>query len=206
MFASTDGGLHWERQSFPRAAVPLDIECTDARHCVAVDPAGFVATTVDGGSIWTNHWLSTSPANASLTDVACGDPEHCWAVGVGVIAASADGGSTWEVQSRTDIDRPGGITCLDRRNCVAVGSHVTAGVGAIVTTTDGGATWVAQKTPLGVSALHDVACSTAIGCRAVGQVAEGWSIQPYAAAVLAPKRPSVIRPVRLGPAGVDPAD
>jgi photosystem II stability/assembly factor-like uncharacterized protein len=195
IFGSPDGGLHWELQSAEPGIVLYGLDCTDARRCVAVGTSGTAVNTVDGGRRWTSHRLPSELPDALA--VTCVGRDHCWAMGNAAIAASSDGGSTWQVQAvATDLQITGGLDCLDRRTCVAVGTNVERGVGVILATTDGGETWIERAAPESVSGLNDVACSTAIGCRAVGQIAADLDAAPYGAAVLAYKRPQVLRPVR----------
>lgn len=149
------------------------LACTSAAVCVAVgvdaDGLGVVALTGNGGRSWSAPSLPASiPA---LDAVACGDADHCVAVGRGVIVNSSDGGATWSVQ-----DPPAANTTLlgvacESSQCLATGVSPNPGgpyAPKMLRSGDSGATWAAVELQGGVLGLGSVACPTPSFCVAVG--------------------------------------
>jgi photosystem II stability/assembly factor-like uncharacterized protein len=114
------------------------------------------------------------PAPTSMytaTGVACGNVTDCWAVGFGnaataAIDATTNGGGTWSAQTvPSSVSVLAAISCLDKLDCVAVGSAGAAG--AVVATTDGGAIWTLGQDPVGAAAVTDVDCTSKRDCVAL---------------------------------------
>lgn len=106
---------------------------------VAVGERGHVLWSDDGGASWTQ---ASVPVSADLTGVRFVSRERGWAVGHGVVLATADGGRSWVKQlDGRALATPSGASFLDvwfadERTGYAVGSFDLA-----VRTEDGGASW-----------------------------------------------------------------
>jgi photosystem II stability/assembly factor-like uncharacterized protein len=120
--------------------------------------------------------------SATLTAVACGSPERCWAVGdppagqltspaapsTAVIDATSDGGSSWTLEHLA-VSGPtslSAISCPGPTSCMAVGSvdSGTTTIGAVLVTTNAGSTWPPVGPPAGSADVPAVACSSANQC------------------------------------------
>ena len=114
------------------------------------------------------------PAPGSMTSVAavaCGDADHCWAVGLGAgvtaaVDATDDGGAHWTAQPVPGtVTVLASVSCVSRRDCVAVGAAGAAG--AVITTDDGGRNWVLGQSPTGAAAVVAVDCTSKRECVAL---------------------------------------
>ena len=143
---TTDGGATWTVQpaSLVTAGIERSIGFFDARFVStsrgvmvgATRGGDILRTTSNGGDSWTTREL-TANTNA-FSGVAFGDAAHFWAVGTdGKIAASADGGDTWTLQSTSTFVGLRGVWAVSPSRAWAVGDN-----GTVLRTTDGGATWV----------------------------------------------------------------
>jgi photosystem II stability/assembly factor-like uncharacterized protein len=106
---------------------------------VAVGERGHVLLSDDAGATWVQ---ASVPVSADLTAVRFASPERGWAVGHGVVLATADGGRTWvkQLDGRTLPD-PASSSLLDvwfadERTGLAVGAF-----DLVLRTDDGGARW-----------------------------------------------------------------
>lgn len=143
---TTDGGATWTTQGaeLAPAGIPRSIGFGDARF--VSDTRGvmvgwtrggdIIRTTNDGGATWVTR-ENTAPTN-SFSGVAFGDGRHFWAVGTsGSIAASADGGDTWSMQSTPTFFNLRAVWAVSATRAWAVGEN-----GVILRTSDGGSTWI----------------------------------------------------------------
>lgn len=134
---------------------------------------------------WQGTFVAVAPPAGvqTLADVACPTASRCWAVGStlatgkspssGTVVATADGGTTWRVQSvPTTVGYLAGIACSGVRTCTAVGQVGTggAGPGAVLTTADGGVTWRLQSVPAGTTDVTAITCSTGGRCTALAGI------------------------------------
>jgi photosystem II stability/assembly factor-like uncharacterized protein len=176
ILATSNGGATWRAQDASSAGsgVGLDsVSFVDAVHGWAVGGRGddngdsvdgVILATSDGGTTWQAQDASSAGSPTGLNAVSFVDATHGWAVGarggsngsqmghVGVILATSDGGTTWQVQ---DASSAGGdaqlysVSFVDATHGWAVGDSVDSDKGyadgAILTTSNGGATWQAQN-------------------------------------------------------------
>jgi photosystem II stability/assembly factor-like uncharacterized protein len=117
-----------------------------------------------------------------LGAVSCADARHCWAAGVAgpnaappggatVLAATTNGGKTWQAQHVMGGSTPqlSGISCPTKTACMAVGTNGASlpGSDVVVTTQDGGLTWTAASAPSGALTLPSVTCASTTDCTAL---------------------------------------
>ena len=149
-----DGGRTW---SFTRGLAPPDratasfrftaVRFHDASRGVAVGSGGRIFLTEDGG----DHWRLVRPGRSMtdhLGDLDFVDRWTGWAVGLGGVLRTTDGGETWEAVMRSSYehdDRPSGnaIQFIDSWRGWLVGPG-----GRVMRTTDAGETWARVPTPL----------------------------------------------------------
>lgn len=198
-----DGGKSWKTQDLPweptpsggtawSNAQPATFSCTSSQTCLGLASVmgGFSADsgrqptytlewlTVDGGTTWTNSWVSRQTIAGEGRALTCVDPSHCLAIGKSsgthspsVVLRSDDGGSTWQsallpTGTTTFVDS---VSCSTSQDCWAAG-YVQRGQGAagvIFASTDGGVTWATQAVPSDVLAVSDMTCPTVTTCFAV---------------------------------------
>jgi len=177
--ATTDGGASWHTQVSGTGADLTGISCASATHCVVVgynpwpETYDIVLTTADAGRSWHSYRPNIYPFNW-LSAVSCASVTQCVAVGYyGTIAATADGGATWELQNPGTRDMLLGVACSSASTCVAIGSphNPTFGVNPTavlpLTTHDGGKTWQLQRAGTHLE-LSGIACASSSRCVAVG--------------------------------------
>ncbi len=145
---TSDGGHTWTQVSQPAGAIPVDISCPTAQHCVAAGSGGGALVTTDAGAVWTAVPL---PSGASIVGgVDCPTDSVCYAPATdqqqtetGAIIESSNGGDSWSVEPMpTGTDRPSQVSCVTQTECVAVGNSSDP----VVATSDG-LTWTAQPLP-----------------------------------------------------------
>lgn len=155
VFHTTDGGATWKEQTVAGNVPDMPFRrgfFTDAKTGIAIGgdideaPGGVVARTTDGGATWT---VVTPDVKQVPTDVYFVDANRGWIVGAtedasgdpgpSDILTTADGGQTWQVQTRVPSSLRS-IRFVDPQNGWAVGSG-----GRVFRTTDGGTTWTEQK-------------------------------------------------------------
>lgn len=106
------------------------------RRIVAVGEHGYAITSDDEGVTWQR---AAGLRRTMLTRVAFADDKAGWLVGHdGLIAVTADGGSSWKEQRFAPADEEPllGVHARDAANAIAVGAY-----GLYLETADGGATW-----------------------------------------------------------------
>jgi len=117
-----------------------------------------------------------------LEAVACSTAHDCWAVGTPpatpsptnaepatlVLDTTTDGGVSWHtlhvpVANPMELD---GISCPDRRDCIAVGAINGSGqlLAGALATSDGGRSWHSLAAPAGAVDLVGITCATAQSC------------------------------------------
>jgi photosystem II stability/assembly factor-like uncharacterized protein len=125
------------------ARTPLHAVTSAGARLVAVGERGHVLLSDDGGKTWAQ---ASVPVSVDLTAVRFASPRRGWAVGHGVVLATADGGRSWVKQlDGRSLAEPADATFLDvwfadERTGLAVGAF-----DLLVRTDDGGATWRAWR-------------------------------------------------------------
>lgn len=127
------------------------VQVLGAAEALAVDAAGLVHRTIDGGSSWSA--FPSAPPDLAATGLHFATPLAGWVVGHGFAGAAlfrtADGGATWTPVS----DFQGSYVAVD----FVGASGWAAGIqGTIWRTTDGGATWTELGLPGGPATIHDL--------------------------------------------------
>jgi hypothetical protein len=191
-------------------------------------PPGIALYSSNGGTTWTNGVLPSGFAGGYLSQVSCGDATHCMVLGsvsvpnpdrcgtpaaaaagvcsqgsrfyVGGIAASSDGGATWQESTLpSGVPQPqfGDVSCASASECyvtgeeavpVTIGNVGDADSAMILGTTDAGATWnkVTFSVPPGApnfdgqsyQLIGDISCPTTTFCLALGVTAQGSPSAP----------------------------
>jgi photosystem II stability/assembly factor-like uncharacterized protein len=168
---TTDGGTNWTRQGAGQIAdVNLyGVTAVDAFTAWTVgDPDGGYASiyrTTDGGTTWVRKGSLTTIPDSGLTGlnkVFAASARQAWAVGMGTILHTSDGGDRWTNQIPTGYESTAfqGIYSPDGVNVWATGG-ANNGLATILKSGDGGLTWLRQtngdvntaQTLLGISAV-----------------------------------------------------
>ena len=160
---TVDGGKTWTRMGDPGLLTNADLSgvCPVDDNIVWISGSpGVVLLTTDGGQTWTVR--DTGYPEAVFQMIAAADAQTAWAVGATsengdgwvLIAATTDGGTTWERQgSRATMATQSliDVHALDNNHVWAVGTGLMA-----VTTRNGGATWLSPALPGGPLHLNGV--------------------------------------------------
>ncbi len=149
-FRTSNAGYSWQSVNVDVRGVAFDApSCADASHCVAIVqtaptpdpsvPGTLVAlSSVDGGQSWQSHGLPAYISTDALgTSPSCPTDTQCWVSIVlhqdqgspqPVIAATTDGGRSWQQQSINDSCTPSGcithiqtLQCPVSSTCLALG-------------------------------------------------------------------------------------
>lgn len=183
ILSTTDGGASWKVFGEPRYGNLMGISSVDPMHSQAVGWSGhaengipFVTVaTDDGGATWQPRvgQFRSGIDSLNFNAVSFSDPLHGHAVGdEGRIVATSDGGRTWTLQRSGTVETLNGVSFVDARRGVAVGT-VTFPTGKqealVFATDDGGVSWV-SRIVAGTDRLWDVAFggrdnAYAVGCR-----------------------------------------
>ena len=177
---TTDGGTNWTRQGAGQIAdVNLyGVSAVDASTVWTVgDPHGGYASiyrTTDGGTNWVRKGSFTGIPHSELTElkkVFASSAAQAWAVGVGTILHTSDGGDSWTNQIPAGYESTAfqGIHSPDGVNVWATGGS-NNGFATILKSGDAGLTWLRQtngdvfkaQTLLGISAV-DANSAWAVG-------------------------------------------
>lgn len=184
-------GSAWSVEVLPASlgfAYLASVSCPSTRWCMAVgfadspsDPVRPLAAEWDGGR-WSVSYLQQAPSviDPEFTDVSCGSPTACIAVGGGedptsptgsaVPAAEVWNGRTWSAQSAVSTNAdPGlffGVSCAGPAACLAVGSAAPG-----VAWNWNGSRWTRVPDPPGT--LFAVSCRSSDWCVAVGYDSQG---------------------------------
>ncbi|MBO0730717.1 MAG: hypothetical protein J2P57_15780 [Acidimicrobiaceae bacterium] len=196
VIATIDGGATWTSETIPAGLADLSaLSCPTMAFCLATGdnttpptsptfPHGTVVLrTTDGGSTWAR--VADKPQSLAFRAVACPNASDCWVSGrptprpkkppsPPAIAATTDGGSTWnQQQTPSSIPEVDSLACPTSNYCWALGLARSLRVPDDLLTTDAGATWPPQALPGAISrnALRVLACAAAARCLAVGQAA-----------------------------------
>jgi len=140
VFATRDGGEHWERQASPTKHLLLGGTFVDDAHVWLVGAGTTILNTSDGGLTWQNGVVRDDPTvrfnSASFAGKSLG-----WAVGAaGKIFKTIDGGRTWLLQ-RSNV----ASDLLDVKFTDANEGWVAGNEGLMLHTSDGGAHWTVQS-------------------------------------------------------------
>jgi photosystem II stability/assembly factor-like uncharacterized protein len=146
---TTDGGKTW-RFSNPvptRARVHVTaVHFFDARRGLIAASDGEIYATADGGDNWANVH-SAVPRRHGLTAFSFVDGERGWAVGLGIVLRTRDGGQRWDyaVPRQRGDERIDAWTIqfVDESHGWIAGMH-----GTLRSSDDGGLTWERAQTPL----------------------------------------------------------
>ena len=143
VFASADGGRHWQAVATPVAATLTALSFADDRRGVAVGHDAVILLSTDGGASWRE--VSSAPeAGAPLLAVRLLADGRGFALGAyGSMMTSHDGGESWEEAVASADDR--------HLNAIAVFTDdtlVLAGeAGLLLRSDDGGAHWEELDSP-----------------------------------------------------------
>ena len=196
ILTTQDAGGTWTLQTVPAGTSDVTaINCRSGGRCTALANVSSRVTALSSPAVGA-PWVTVGPLPATVsagTGLSCSDASHCWASGPspvdtglvsGVVVATADGGTTWALQTvPTGLGPLQDITCATapasgtspsgKVTCTAVGTTATAvvaartGKGVVLTTSDGGVTWVSAPVTDGSADLHAVSCDAG-PCIAVG--------------------------------------
>jgi hypothetical protein len=196
--ARVPSAFHWNGTSWSQRAVPspvgaqqvtlTGVACVTASNCEAV---GFWQPDFFSSEMFAVHWngsswsLQTMPdiaGSSTLSAISCSSASHCTAVGwkapAGLERALVErwNGTTWSGQSLPQLPDKAhlvGVSCPTDTACTAVGS--IEGAPGRIALQWGGRSWSKNSTPIpagtGVkfAELHNVTCTNATHCTAVGQ-------------------------------------
>src|ERR1035437_6258804 len=151
---TTDSATNWTRQGAGQIAnVNLyGVTAVDASTAWTVgDPDGGYASiyrTTDGGTTWVRKGSLTNIPDSGLTElnkVFAATARQAWAVGMGTILHTSDGGDRWTNQIPTGYESTAfqGIYSPDGVNVWATGG-ANNGLATILKSGDGGLTWLRQ--------------------------------------------------------------
>jgi hypothetical protein len=165
-FRTANGGASWSVQKLPKNIADLTaVACSTTSTCEAVG-ASF--------AISSGYTVLACPGSATCPQASGSayTPSYPYAL------RTTDGGARWvSTKLPSSVGALSAIACPTPSVCEAVGAHATASTAAAtaaepavvaVRSTDGGTTWGTQPLPVGITALHGVACPTPYDCDAVG--------------------------------------
>ena len=139
---SSGGEATMRRELAPTPGPPLPAR--PGAHVWAVgEPTDFLASANGGASWSTIHRAAQATDPLVFWDVAFADAEHGWAVGMGTIVATIDGGKTWTTQASVGGSLRA-VACSDSRHIWAVGGQGDGNLSYILASSDGGLTWTEQ--------------------------------------------------------------
>lgn len=182
ILATTNGGTIWKQQNSATTWTPWTVAFANARcgwmlgspqpvnNAIPADSNVVLATT-DGGASWVRQDIGTSGTDFNLTDVACADATHVWAMGGGAVFATTNGGATWYRRYLDRGDSPNAAAFASAMDGWALGDHV------VLTTTDGGDIW-SRRGSVAAYTLGDIACADARHAWALGgdDKSEGYDV------------------------------
>ena len=185
---TTDGGTNWTRQGAGQITnVNLyGVSAVDAATAWTVGDldSGYASIyrTTDGGTNWVRKGSLTNLPQTELTalnKVFAASAGEAWAVGVGTILHTSDGGESWTNQIPAGYESTAfqGVHSPDGVNVWATGGN-NNGFATILKSGDGGSTWLRQtngdvctaQTLLGVSAADASSVWTVGGNPGAGYV------------------------------------
>jgi len=183
ILTTRDAGGTWLRQDAATDSYLTCVDFADPVHGWIGGERGLIATS-DGGRTWARQetaWRSNAEQDAWCYGLHFVDGQHGWAVGgandadYGVIAATSDGGATWQSQHLSGETSPYldhalllAVTATDSRHVWAVGWD-------ILLSTDGGANWSDQPQHPKFFELNDVEFVDSLHGWTVGETGSGGS-------------------------------
>lgn len=196
--ARVPAAFHWNGTSWSQHTVPspvgaeqvtlTGVACTSSTNCEAV---GYWQADLFSSEMFAARWngsswsLQTTPdlaGQSSLNAISCSSAHNCTAVGwkkpatVGHPLVERWNGTTWTGQALPQLPDNGqlvGVSCPTDSACTAVGS-IDGAPGRIAVQWSG-RSWSKHSTPIptgtGVkfAGFHNVTCTSATRCTAVGQ-------------------------------------
>jgi photosystem II stability/assembly factor-like uncharacterized protein len=140
VFATSDGGAHWTRQSPPTRHLLLGGAFTDYTHGWLAGAGATILRTTDGGTTWLGGMIRDG-LDARLNAISFVGDRLGWAVVMGgKIFATTDGGRSWFAQPSTvDAD------LLDVKFVDAADGWAVGNDGLLLHTVDGGVHWITQS-------------------------------------------------------------
>jgi photosystem II stability/assembly factor-like uncharacterized protein len=145
IWSTRDGGRTWRLRRELPMTVLTSVAAGDPRHAWVAgwdtqegDP--LVWATRDGGATWRRLRIDVPPAvpgDLQSKQIACAG-ESLWITCNAGILASADGGTTWELQ-KVPAGKPLAVAAADEGHILA-----TTETQPILATADGGAAWMAN--------------------------------------------------------------
>jgi hypothetical protein len=155
-------GSTWTDNAEVDANQLLGVSCAPGTaFCAAIDTAGGIITTTDGGQ---GSWATYSTGDSVLTSVSCATASFCVVVdGEGNALVTDNGGGTWS--SPTDIDGSQlltSVSCATANFCMAVD-----GAGNALLTSDGAGSWSSPTDIDATQSLSSVSCASPTFCAAV---------------------------------------
>jgi IPT/TIG domain len=155
-------GSTWTDNAEVDGSQLLGVSCAPGTaFCAAIDAAGGIITTTDGGM---GSWATYSTGDANLTSVSCATASFCVVVdGEGNALVTDNGGSTWS--GPVDIDGSQlltSVSCATANFCVAVD-----GAGNALLTSDGASSWSSPTDIDTTQSLRSVSCASPTFCVAV---------------------------------------
>ncbi len=179
VFATSDGGVTWHRQSLGVDSDQMNtVSFVNANDGWAVGEgsdlggAGTIVATTDGGVTWSPQSAGT---DSTLSGVTFVDAEHGWLPEGDSIYATSDGGATWTAH---DAGIP--VTAVSFADD-SYGDAVGPG-GAVATTTDGGVTWQVRSSTTPAGGMPNPAPGFLISIRPVTvglafpDATHGWAV------------------------------
>jgi photosystem II stability/assembly factor-like uncharacterized protein len=149
VFATTDGGRHWQPERVPLGhhGNLYGVWFVDDHHGWIAGSRGVILVTTDGGRTWR---AQRSPTRADLSSVRFINRDDGWIVaGDSELLHTTNAGATWTVAFRASSEHQqllAGDFFLDASHGWVSGSQVDgeANHGVISRTTDGGRTWTTE--------------------------------------------------------------
>ena len=146
-FSGDEGATWTEKYAAPDKTFLSAVAAIDADHVVVGGSGGFLATTKDGGTDWSEAQLpGTSPMEVSRLSFT--DADTGWALtgSTSVLYATTDGGLTWtEVKDfkadGTDVSGLAAVMPQGAEDAQLWVAGDTGGKGVILRSDDGGTTW-----------------------------------------------------------------
>jgi len=169
-------GTTWTDQSIPSLfpigeATLTSISCPSATYCMAVGQSSYGLVSVDwNGTNWRVENIPSGSTNQAalaaleLTDVSCGSPTFCVAIGPGKLSAFWNG-TSWTVNSI--LGAATGVSCVSSTFCVAIATSAGNSIAEVWN----GAHWATEPMPAipaNAIGLVGVSCATPSSCMAVG--------------------------------------
>ncbi|HTX00883.1 MAG TPA: hypothetical protein VMD59_19030 [Acidimicrobiales bacterium] len=124
-----DGGHSWALRYRTRAGGRTALTCFSAQVCSALIDVHLLTTT-DGGISWNEASLPAgAPWFFGALDVSCVTARRCFVVGAelfgpAVLATTADGGATWQLDSLGEGPQLQWFSCWSAEDCLATSRNI----------------------------------------------------------------------------------